>query len=93
MIDLFGNDITPLMKEVERIKRNWLNAFQRWCDREGQDEYTSLGICGYGAMCDYCEDSGKPKPCARALKAMLRETGRTIDYNNADPCDVWNGDF
>lgn len=79
---------------VEKLaKRRWENAFQKWSDNEGMsDGVESWGACGYGSMCDYCEgDPGKGRPCVRALNAMLRETGRRIDYTNYDFEKVWEG--
>lgn len=43
--------------------------------------------------CDYCKDNTFGKPCVRALNALLKEKNITIDYNNADFNDVWNGKY
>lgn len=78
----------------ERQKRNWENAFQKWSDENGvecDDNTTSYGCCGYGSMCDYCEDPSYGRPCVRSLNAMLRETGKRIDYSRRDFESVWEG--
>ena len=73
------------------IKWKWENAFQKWSDDNGADGYTSNGACGYGSMCDYCEDNSYGRPCVRALNAMLRETGKHVDYTDYDFEKVWEG--
>lgn len=77
----------------DKVKRNWENRFQRWCNRESQDEVTSMGICGFGEMCDYCKDNSYGRPCVRALNEMLRERNLTIDYERADFYSVWFGGY
>lgn len=71
-------------KGQEKIKRNWENAFQKWSDKHGIEGngYTSYGCCGYGSMCDWCEDNSYGRPCIRALNSMTREKGIGIDYTN-----------
>jgi hypothetical protein len=75
------------------IKREWEDGFQKWSDEHGLvfDSTTGLGCCGYGSMCDYCEDNSYGRPCVRALNAMLRETGKKIDYERMTYEDVWEG--
>lgn len=88
-------DAEKLKRQAEQIaeyakaKRKWENAFQRWSDKQMQDAYTSLGICGYGSMCDYCEDNSRGRPCVRALNAMCREKHIKIDYNNYNFEKIW----
>lgn len=76
---------------TEKLKRSWENAFQKWSDEHGmeQDNTTSYGCCGYGSMCDYCEDNTYGKPCARALNKMCREKRITIDYTDRDFSKLW----
>lgn len=92
-----NEQLTFLTEEVQKskgeklLKRRWENGFQKWSDDNGADGYTSLGACGYGSMCDYCEDNSYGRPCVRALNAMCRETGRKINYTDMDFEKVWNG--
>ena len=73
-------------------KRRWENGFQKWSDNQGMmDNTEDYGACGYGSMCDYCEDNSYGRPCVRALNAMLRETGESVDYENMSFEDVWEG--
>lgn len=90
-ITMSGVDIAP-SKDAEFLKRKrkWEKGFQKWSDSQ-VDEYSSLGKCGYGSMCDYCEDVSYGRPCVRALNEMLRETDKTIDYENMSFEDVWEG--
>lgn len=94
IINLFGEpyDSPPKSKE-EKIKRNWQDRFQRWSNIEFENSLTSRGKCGYGVMCDYCEDNTHGRPCVRALNMMLREKQLSIDYSNADFLQVWNGSY
>ena len=73
--NLFGGceeTIKP-KKPPDNIKRNWENGFQKWSDKQLQNAGESLGKCGYGSMCDYCEDNTYGRPCVRALNLMCRE--------------------
>lgn len=83
--------LDPVPKK-KNDKRKWENGFQKWSDRQSADGSTPLGVCGYGSMCDYCEDVSYGRPCVRALNKMLRETGETIDYENMSFEDVWDGE-
>lgn len=91
-----GEDLEDLKRQVEafkeydRKKRRWENAFQKWSDEQGMDGAMSYGCCGYGSMCDWCEDNTYGRPCVRALNAMCREKNISIDYNNMDFESVWN---
>ena len=80
-------------KKTDNTKRNWENAFQRWSDSHayGTSNYEDWGCCGFGSMCDWCEDNTYGRPCVRALNNMLRETGKTIDYTDRDFKKVWRG--
>ena len=78
----------------EKQKRNWENAFQRWSNDIGlNDGTTPYGKCGYGSMCDYCEDNTYGRPCVRALNEMCREKHIKIDYSIRDFEDIWDGEF
>lgn len=91
--DIFGNVVKPFRKPTNKEKRNWENAFQRWSDKVSQDGTNPMGICGYGVMCDYCEDNTYGRPCVRALNEMCREKHITIDYKNKNFEDIWDGEF
>lgn len=92
-----SEQLTFPIEEVQKstgeklLKRRWENGFQKWSDEHGMEDDSSLGACGYGSMCDYCEDNSYGRPCVRALNAMLRETGERVDYENASFEDVWEG--
>lgn len=93
-LDIFGNEHKVLQKPTNKAKRNWENAFQRWSDRKGFDAPTeTYGKCGYGAMCGYCEDNSYGRPCVRALNKMCREERITIDYDNRNFEEIWDGDY
>lgn len=84
------------IKNMEQLaKRNWENAFQRWSDKNGMDGdgTDSYGNCGFGAMCDYCEDNSYGRPCVRALNAWLRDKHKRINYSERDFKKVWRGDI
>lgn len=92
MIDIFGNDVEPIHKPINKERRNWENAFQRWCNKmlvgEPAEPY---GKCGYGVMCDYCEDNSYGRPCVRALNELLRAKETTIDYSKRNFKEIWCG--
>ena len=81
----------PKHERTVNIKRRWENAFQRWSDKHGIDGTTQYGACGYGVMCDWCEDNSYGRPCVRALNAMCREKGFLINYGKRDFEAVWRG--
>jgi hypothetical protein len=90
-LDIFGNEIEVKPKPTDKEKRNWENAFQRWSNDIGlNDGTTPYGKCGYGSMCDYCEDNTYGRPCVRALNEMCREKQITIDYSKRNFEDIWN---
>lgn len=92
--DLLGEPIENKPQKSdksEKVKRNWENRFQRWCNKMFEEEGTSIGKCGNGGICDYCADNSYGRPCVRALNLMLREKRLSIDYSNADFLQVWNG--
>lgn len=57
----------------------------------GEGSRDGCGCCGYGAMCDWCEDNSYGRPCVRALNAMCREKRIRIDYSDYDFRKVWWG--
>lgn len=81
----------PEGERTDLIKRRWENAFQKWSDKNGMDlnNTTSYGCCGYGSMCDWCEDNSYGRPCVRALNKMCREKNLMINYANRDFTRVW----
>lgn len=90
-IEIIG--LPPKDKAVEiakKKKRQWENGFQKWSNEQAQDGLTSLGKCGYGSMCDYCEANYYGRPCVRALNAMIKERNITIDYDNKNYEEVWS---
>ena len=89
--DLLGEPIENKPQKSDKVKRNWENRFQRWCNKMFEREETSIGKCGNGGICDYCADNSYGRPCVRALNLMLREKQLSIDYSNADFLQVWNG--
>lgn len=90
-IDIFNNEVEIKSKPINKEKRNWENAFQRWCNKQAQNETDPLGICGYGSICDYCEDNTYGKPCVRALNELLRAEEITIDYSKRNFIEIWCG--
>ena len=88
-------DLKEQMQKAERYKkqkRKWENAFQKWCNNMNECGVNSYGCCGYGEICDWCEDNSYGRPCVRALNAMCREKRLMIDYTNWDFKRVWNGE-
>lgn len=92
-IDMFGNEVEPIRKPTNKEKRNWENGFQRWSNDKLNAPAEHYGKCGYGSMCDYCEDNTYGRPCVRALNEMCREKRITIDYKNKNFENIWNGVF
>ena len=90
-----GEDVDDLVRQVKAFdeyakkKRKWENAFQKWSNDQWQDDTSPLGKCGYGFICDYCEDNSYGRPCVRALNAMCREKRITIDYSNRNFERIW----
>lgn len=83
----------PKGERTDLVKRRWENAFQKWSDKHGMntDNTEDYGCCGYGSMCDWCEDNSYGRPCVRALNAMCREKGIYLNYANRDFEKVWRG--
>lgn len=93
--DLFGGCAEPEKPrlKIDKQKRNWENGFQRWSDKWAEEIGFTYGKCGYGSMCDYCEDNSYGRPCVRALNAMCRDRNIKIDYSKRNYKDIWNGVF
>jgi len=93
-----GEDVEDLKRQVKLFqeyankKRNWENAFQKWSNEHGMQEdcIESWGACGYGSMCDWCDDNSYGRPCVRALNAMCREKHINIDYSDRDFAKIWD---
>lgn len=90
-LTIFGESVTLRKRRpVEKERRRWENAFQKWSNEQFQDGRHGYGACGYGSMCDYCEDNSYGRPCVRALNEMCREKGIKIDYTNNDYEQLWD---
>ena len=89
--DFFGGCAEPTRpkKPPDNQKRNWENGFQKWSDAQLHNDGEPLGKCGYGSMCDYCEDNTYGRPCVRALNEMCRERKITIDYTKRNYEEIW----
>ena len=81
----------PPKRPDDKLRRKWENGFQRWSNKELMDGGTGYGACGYGSMCDYCEDNTYGRPCVRALNAMIREKRLSIDYEKTTYEEAWDG--
>lgn len=93
---LFDVPIEPKKPTIdEKKKRNWEDAFQRWSNNQfNKNQHDQpLGCCGWGSMCDFCEDNSYGRPCVRALNEMCRTKGIIIDYENRNYEDIWYGNF
>jgi hypothetical protein len=82
-------ELPPKVDTVRNQKRRWENAFQKWSDEQSQDGTTPEGCCGYGMLCDWCEDNSYGRPCIRAFNAMCREKHVTPDYQEYDFEKYW----
>ena len=81
-----------LEKKKKSVKRKWENAFQKWSNEHGIENYGNTedyGCCGFGSMCDWCKDNSYGRPCVRALNAMCREKHIEIDYADFDFTKIW----
>ena len=88
-ISLYAVECVP--KKRDNVRRRWEDGFQRWCNREMLNESDGFGVCGFGAICDFCEDNTFGRPCVRALSSMCREKRISIDYEKTDYKDAWFG--
>lgn len=91
-LNLFGEAVNLQKRSrVDNERRKWENGFQRWSNKSHLKENITepYGVCGYGSMCDYCEDNTYGRPCVRALNAMCRDKGITLDYTNNDYEQLW----
>ena len=95
MINLFGDeyaDAPKYRKPPDKRKRAWEDAFQKWSNENSQNGLDPLGCCGFGAICDYCEDPAYGRPCVRALNAMVKDKRLTVDYGVRNFADWFMGD-
>ena len=92
-LNMFGGVQKATPKVVNKAKRNWENAFQKWSDKQEMDGSHAYGKCGFGSMCDYCDDNTYGRPCVRALNNMCREKHIFIDYEYRNFEEIWNGVF
>ena len=83
----------PKKRKPDKTRRNWEDRFQRWCNAASQESGQPTGKCGYSYICDYCTDPAVGRPCVRALNALCRDCGITIDYGKQSYSDAWEGDF
>lgn len=91
MVEDFKRQVAQIA-EYDKKKRKWENAFQKWSNDHGieaTEHIDSYGCCGYGSMCDWCEDNSYGRPCVRALNTMCREKRMTIDYTDFDFTKIW----
>ena len=94
--DIWGNceEVSNPKPKIDKQKRNWENGFQRWSNDQALNyDDRPFGKCGYGSMCDYCEDNSYGRPCVRALNEMCRDSYIKIDYSKRNYEDIWNGVF
>lgn len=80
-------------KATDNERRKWEDGFQRWSNKQFQEGGSGYGACGYGSMCDYCEDNSYGRPCVRALNDMCRRHRITIDYEKTSYENAWEGAF
>ena len=83
-------ELPPVIENKDKKqKRKWENAFQRWSDKMSKDGTTPEGCCGFGQLCDFCEDNSYGRPCVRALNALCRTEKKKIDYSDYDFKKYW----
>jgi hypothetical protein len=85
MKNLFGETYEDAPKKERKIipnKNAWENAFQKWSNDIFMESNTHYGACGFGYICNYCEDNSYGRPCVRALNAMCRDLFLPLDYTN-----------
>lgn len=94
-LNIFGECEEPTKPKpiIDKLKRNWENRFQRWSNGFFDDGTTPYGKCGYGSMCDHCENNDYGRPCVRALNDMCRAKNIKIDYEKQTFENAWEGVF
>ena len=94
-INIFGECEETIKPKpiIDKQKRNWEDRFQRWSDKMADVGTTPEGKCGYGSMCDNCEDNTYGRPCVRALNDMCRAKNIKIDYEKQTFENAWEGVF
>lgn len=90
-MQLFDTSEKQSSNNTGKAKRKWENGFQRWSNRQSADCSSSFGCCGFGSMCDYCDDNTYGRPCVRSLNAMIREKRLKIDYEKTGYVEAWEG--
>ena len=86
-------DFAPKDNTEKNKKRRWENGFQKWSNEgmQGAKSYNDYyGVCGTSNICDYCTDNSKGRPCVRALNAMCRDKGISLDYNKSNYEEIWD---
>ena len=76
-------------REQDGLKQPWTGTV--WSDQHSADGGSSFGCCGFGSMCDYCDDNTYGRPCVRSLNAMIREKRLKIDYEKTGYVEAWEG--
>ena len=71
-------------KILDKQRTNFNIKFQEWSNKQFFDDGSPLGKCGYGYICDYCEDNTWGNPCARALAKCAKDEGVDFDYSRED---------
>ena len=86
MTNLFGEEYQNIPKKKRKVKahavKSWEHAFHRWSTKEYENESTHYAMCGYGAICDFCEDNSYGRPCVRALNEYCKSRMKSINYMN-----------
>lgn len=91
-ISLYNVEIPPTKKK-DNLRRKWENGFQRWSNKEQENEASNNGKCGYGSFCEFCENVSWGRPCVRALNKMCRHQRLIINYAETSYENAWNGIF
>ena len=76
-------------EDRKQQKKKWENAFQKWSDKQSEDGTEPYGCCGYGTLCDWCNDNTYGRPCVRALNRMCFEKRIKMDYSDNDFEKIW----
>ena len=81
---LLLSELKQKKKVLDKERVNFNIKFQEWSNKQFYDEGTPLGKCGYGHICDYCEDNSYGNPCSRALAKCAKDQGVDFDYTRED---------
>ena len=97
MENLFGEQYEDAPRKpqpkADKAKRRWEDRFQKWSNAQGMDGYTHYGCCGFGQICNYCENNHIGRPCVRALNEMCRAKKKTLDYATTTYEEAFDGEF